>query len=271
MKRAVATIVALFVALTGCASSSEGPAPVEPISLVGYWQIDRAGDATTWVRFDARTFALWADCGILSGGWRLADTAIVATYSSRERACESELDAASTAWFEEIAVITPLPTGDFRLLDAAGKLVATLTRGVPPPPVAELATELTSRPELDAADIDFLRTPRRPVPEITISKDSAGEYVVRSPQAQGQFLALSDTGEAFAFDGCNTWSNGVYRYSDRGNLLLTWSVISSSTCEADFRFGDIATAGATESGLDVFDADGKLVARLVRIGSGFFE
>lgn len=266
MKRAVAAALAILAVLSGCAATDDAaPSITDPIRLVGWWQAHLPGGTTASLRFDAREFALFADCGMVVGSWRASATAIITSIREGDDACDTSLDV---VWIEEFASFDAVVGGGFRMFNSSNEVVAIVTQGAPP---ADLPAELRSRPVVDDLDRRYLRAPQPLPTRARVSDDIVGYFIAGLDDGFGEsFVQFGPGGDAISFDGCNTWANGVYRYTASGELLLTWSVVSSSTCEADYRFGEIASAAATDTGLTVFDADGQEIAELFRLSNGLF-
>lgn len=256
--------------------------PVEPTGphsaprgLVGLWQVSRAGEpAGTVLRLSADQLSLVRPCGVLSGDWAAdTDGTLLTHVTDGPAACRTGTEL-TPGWLVPPGGVKPDGKGGWLVNDREGTVVAQLTRtrDVTLPPGADQG--LATPPTLDA-DAERRLAPAVPLPtglEAATSRSIAGAWgpaKATSKSGQPATLQLQDSGEWVGTDGCNT-TKGRWTTGSDGRVLVTGGASTMIGCDnvpLPLWWQDAARAGLDGEQLVLLDAQGKEIARLVRVPS----
>jgi hypothetical protein len=247
------------------------------MALVGLWRLDASGEEQDAVLRIGDRLSLWRKCGMVSGEWRadqhggfLGDT----TGYSGDCAAGSSGPLEAPAWLRS-AVAYRAEGADRTLIDAAGKVVATLRPGAQLRANPNVAADLSQPPGAEElARVKARLKPAVPLPagqEAATPTTIAGTWHAQKP-APGKApkrpsVTLDADGDWHGTDGCNG-SRGRWLVGPAGSVLGTAGASTLMACEG-MDNTPIGLVGARRAGFDgpalvAFDADGKEIARLIR-------
>ncbi|MFJ4108248.1 META domain-containing protein [Oerskovia enterophila] len=274
-------VAAAVVLITSCTAPDGGGASAptagvravqaDPIELVGMWRVVGAqGEGPdTWLRLEAGTYQLWRDCGaFVEGGWQAAGRAFVASdpYSALA-ACAVE-GIPEVPWLRAAVAYESEGVGGWRLLDAAGDVVAGLRVDGAPEPVPDAAELYARAPEVTDEVRAALAGPV-PLPdglEPVTGQDLIGRWEPTRGSSTDPHVVFHDDGTWTGFDGCNG-AGGSWAVDVDGRLLSTAGPQTMIACDGDAVPGDVARAaraGMVDGRLVLVDPDGTEITRLAR-------
>ncbi|MFF2388563.1 hypothetical protein [Agromyces sp. NPDC058104] len=281
--------VAAFVLATtavcltaGCAASGAMPAPTtatatptptaaasDPMKLIGMWRVsDAAGEEVdTWLRLDAPEFALWRDCGMISGGWLAGERIFLAQTLGASGDCASG-SFPEVAWLDEAASYRATDDG-WQLLDADGEPVASLAIDGAPDSIDTVAEFYAEPPVIDDRVRAYFADPA-PLP-VGLTAVEADDLLGRWVPAGGSFASdphvdFLASGTWTGSDGCNG-QGGRWAVEGDGELLVTSGPSTLIGCDGAPAPGWVAGAASAafdDTELVLIDRDGAELGRLVR-------
>jgi hypothetical protein len=291
-KLLLAAVVGLAVAACGTAagagapgqgagrtsgSTSSPPEPVDPLLLLGVWEVRGTDEAPdTLLRLDAGELTLWRSCGVLYGSWRADNAGLIVADGgqSGDGRCVTAHDTALTLRPPWRAATTRFRAdADTRtLLDGDGAVTARLDPATGSPPADRSRSPFTYAPVEDARARQAFVVPNplpaglRPATRATL----VGRWVPDAADAvqppRVPFLQLDADGSWTASDGCNS-STGRWTAGGDGRVLATSGYTTLIGCQnvpVDQWWDHAARAGFDGPALVLLDRTGSALARLSR-------
>jgi hypothetical protein len=262
MGRLRLTVVVAVLLLAACGTEtaagprgsggSPGPAPGDPLELVGLWSVrEAAGEEPGAILRLGESMSLWRVCGHLDGAWRATvDGLFVDHVYGGSGACYQNPDSVP-GWLREAA--GHRTDGPDRLLvDRAGR---TLARLVPSgrPKVDAYTAPSEGEPPVVTAALRRMLSPAAPLPTgLTpvsdadlvrrwVPSDGAGARVPRPP-----FVELRADGGWGGSDGCNG-QGGRWVAGSAGSFLAVAGAQTAIGCNGVDVGGWLA--GASRAGM----------------------
>ncbi len=277
--------VAALLALAGCGagtagapapepeqtSSASGPAPGDPVALVGLWEVTGAKgeEAGAILRLADSSLSIWRDCGVLSGGWR-ADPAglFLGSVGSWSGSCDLAPDP-QPAWLTRVGGFR-VAGDELLLLDADGATVARLVPGRRPAHRDDIADSESAPPvvtdELRAAlrTVAPLPAGLRPATAAELARRWMPAVTDRRARPEQPFAQLRADGSWTGSDGCN--GTGGRWIAGAGGALLAVGGFQTAIGCANVPIGtwltETARAGIADGQLVLLDRSGKETGRL---------
>ena len=277
----------------GCGSSaapSPGPnvpgpttssaATESPGALIGMWRVvGAAGEpADTVLRLSfgqGLDLIVFRDCGEFSGGWQAGKSgAFVGSADGFSMAClKSVPHGDPTPGWLASARAYRVRGSERDLLAANGTVVARLLPGGKPRPAPDLIKTLLQPPTLDPATAQKLQVVPRPLPAGTTPATPTtlpGKWLPESTltPASGKmaYAEFTSDGSWKSYDGCNG-GGGRWALGPAGEFVSTTGATAGVGCAGpvvDIPVDKARRAAVVANVLTLYDAAGKLVARLTR-------
>jgi len=250
------------------------PAELTPVTaerrlgLIDMWRVAAEGEGSqTWLRLAPGEATVWRECGFLSAGWAVGETAFAGGLVSWNQGCgDSEPEVAwldAARWYQ--------PDGDgWRLLDASGAVVATLRHDGLPEPHPDVLPEYAQPPAVDEAAAWWLADPAAVPDGLTPASAGAvlGRWEVDNPVPTDPYVELSADGTWRGSDGCNE-SAGRWAVDRDGWFLVTSGARTEIGCDGAPLPDLLATARRLAFDADslvLLDQDGVTVGELAWAG-----
>lgn len=242
----------------------------DPLDLVGLWRVRDADgvDPETWLRLDGWSWSVESACGSLMGGWAASGRTFLASEPFGAAGCPL---GEGPTWL--MGVVSYEPDGDgWRLLDAAGDVVARLHVDGEPEPHPQIWQEHRVNPQVTEHDRVRFSEPA-PLPD-ELRPASLEQLLGRwraEAGGRGAFLELHEDGTWDGSDGCNA-SAGSWALEDDARILATAGLSTLIGCPWINLPGLLLDAGRVGvdswSGREMLVLVGRDGSELVRLVSG---
>lgn len=240
-------------------------APTDPLSLVGTWHLDDAGDASgAVVRLAAGRISIEQGCRTLDGTWRAGWDGLFVAGVTAGSPCPQDTDAAALStpqWLAQAVRFEPAGT-DATLLDASGGRVARLSPSDAPPLPYQEAPESTVTDEARRAWQEPVPLP----PAVVADGDLVGRWTPVG--GGGSYAEFAATGEWTGSDGCNG-DGGRWLTGSAGSFLASQAaattLLGCPGVPVGSWLGQAARAGFDGATLVLLDASGAEIGRLERL------
>ena len=245
----------------------------DPVGLINVWRVTAKGEKPdTWLRLDAYSYQLFRTCGHWEGGWMADSRSFFASapYSMSGACSTGDRDFDPVPWLAAAVAYEPKGKG-WRLLDAAGAELATLTIDGVPPPDPNLADEYRLPPAVTPRVRAFFKEPA-PLPAgikpATVASLTTGTWVFTGGYNPKAYLRFYKDGRWGGSDGCNG-RGGAWRLVDNQGRLFTSSGMSTligcnNAPTGLYRNGRVGFDGKT---LVLVSPNGEVYGRLAQKGS----